>query len=264
MKQARIGLILPAYNLEADVAQSFSRIAAGVAEFPQHEFVVYAVDDGSTDSTYATLQEAQAHSNFSGSILRNETNLGLVQTLKNTYQIALDDAVTHILKTDLDADFDQQQVLRRMVPYIERGIPIASAGTQVVAGVRWREITEQENTYEFERRVDILRVLDAELGIRELDPPSCGTQLYEATALNHILAHPRIVAHTQRWGLDFLIPLVAKSEHMAVAITRIEKGRYDPARRPADKVRAQYDTYLEVIGSLVGKTPQELSVLYKQ
>ena len=39
-------------------------------------------------------------------------------------------------------------------------------------------------------------------------------------------------------------------------------GKYDPSRRTKDKVRAQYDTYIEILAELEGKQPQDLSPLY--
>ena len=44
----------------------------------------------------------------------------------------------------------------------------------------------------------------------------------------------------------------------------IENGKYDPARRGFDKVKLQYDTYLEVISSLTGKSAKSLSPEYNK
>jgi hypothetical protein len=133
---------------------------------------------------------------------------------------------------------------------------------QIVAGVRWREILQHENPYEFWRRTDIVGVLEREMGLKDLDPPSCGTQLYESGALVKLLADDRIGGYEQRWGLDFRMPLVARSLGLKTDVIPIENGKYDPARRPADKVKSQYDAYTETIASMVGKRPEEISPTY--
>ncbi len=254
---AAIALVLPAFNLEGMVYNSLEKVRAGTVDFPAHHFIFYPVDDGSTDGTFAEIERYGAGHQLAILPYRNPKNKGLVQTLRETYQRVLTDGLSdYVLKTDLDSDFDQCLVLRWMVPLID-------SKTQIVAGVRLRPITREENEYEYDRREDVFRIMRGELGLDDIDPPSAGSQLYSASFLSHLLDHSLIQRYDKRWGFDFLLPLVGRSLGADVPVVHIERGRYDPARRPRDKVREQYDSYIEIMAALLGKNPQELSALYR-
>ena len=70
--------------------------------------------------------------------------------------------------------------------------------------------------------------------------------------LKELLKHPLVQNYKNKWGLDFLLPLVAKGLGYKSEVVQIENGRYDPARRPHDKVKTQYDTYLDIIKQIAG------------
>ena len=254
----KIALVLPAYNEEQGIAAALGNVARGMGHFPDYTFELFPIDDGSQDNTFRVIEAQGQALGLNCHPHKNPENQGLVRTLKYTYERILADHhdVDYILKTDLDADFDQERVLQRLLPYIDDYV-------DVVAGIRWREITREENAYEFERRTEIFKILTDELGLSKLDPPSAGSQLYTREAAQQIFAHPTVENYDKRWGLDFLVPLVARSLDLDVEISAIENGSYDPGRRPEDKVRLQYDTYLEIIGQLVGKSHEQLSKLYK-
>lgn len=230
------------------------------------------------------------------STVSNVENKGLVATLKEAYgeaiaenaNILLDTVQqyeggkivpiplhqlpkTYVIKTDADGDFDTANIMERLLPYARpdanENVDLITSPTKigdVIAGVRWREILEHENPYEHWRRSDIVATLEREMGLKDLDPPSCGTQFYETGALVKLMGDERIASYDQRWGLDFRMPLVARSLGLKTGVVAFENGKYDPARRPADKVQAQYDTYTETIASMVGKRPEEISTTYKK
>ena len=254
-----IGLVLPAYNEEATIEQSFSNIKKGINLFPQHDFILFPIDDGSTDNTAREFHRCGKKFRLDYQPFIFSKNIGIAQVLKKDLSVLAFGwtNLDYILKTDLDSDFDQSLVLKKLLPYVENDVPI-------VAGVRWREISPEENAYEVERRDDILGVLERELGITELDPPSAGSQLWERNHLANLLVQPQVVDYKKRWGFELLLDLVSSKLGSPAPVVKIENGQYDPARRPAEKVRAQYDTYLEIIGELVGKKPEELSNFYKK
>lgn len=251
-----IALVLPAFNLEEDVEQSLLNIKRGIKLFPQHEFTLFPVDDGSSDKTFDEIKKWADVYDLYSYCYRNPVNIGLVETLRQTYSAIIDfSSFDYILKTDMDKDFDQSIVLQTMLPFIDKA--------DVVAGVRWRHFTEQENPYEYQRRCDITKILKQELGLEGLDPPSVGSQFYRVKAIKKILRHDMVVNYDNRWGLDFLISVVAaKLTKSEFKVVNIEEGKYDAERRKPDKVKAQYNAYLEIIGNLVGKRPSELSKLY--
>lgn len=247
----------------------------------------------------ASLAPPKFASRLSASLHSNKTNQGLDPTLKEAYARALTRSArelaaivadgerytpipwsqlpkSFVIKTDADNDFDQKKVMERLLPYAQPhtepleviASPTVVGGVlyaaQVVAGVRWREILEHENPYEVWRRNDTVSILEREIGLKNLDPPSCGTQFYEAGALLKLLADKRIAQYDKRWGLDFIVPLVAQRIGLKTDVIPIENGSYDPERRPADKVGSQYDAYIENIASIVGKNPHEISETYRK
>jgi len=129
--------------------------------------------------------------------------------------------------------------------------------------VRWREITKEENAYEVLRREDILKVLNEEIGIKGLDPPSVGSQFYRKEFLNKLLEIPIVKNYEKRWGFELLLDLVSVKLGINLYIVHIEKGNYVPSRRQKEKVDAQYDSYIEIIAQLNNKPPESLSKLYK-
>lgn len=246
MTKKKVGLILPAFNEESYLEKSIANIEKGVENFPQFDFTIYPVDDMSSDNTFDRLIEWQKNSKHAVVASRNSRNMGVAQSLKKIYDIMTTLDEDYILKTDMDSDFDQSIVLDRLLPYIEQGEPI-------VAGVRWREITIEENAYEVQRRNEILAVIKSEFNITELDPPSVGSQLYEISHLEMLMKHPFVKAYERRWGFEFLLDLLsAKIVGKHPPIVKIEKGQYDPLRRPKDKVDAQYNAYLKIIEELRG------------
>ncbi|MBW2972925.1 glycosyltransferase [Candidatus Woesearchaeota archaeon] len=253
----KIALVLPAFNEEKGIASSLLNIRAGICEFPQHDFKLFPIDDASSDNTYEAIQHWGRVYELKLRPFKNQQNMGVAQSLKKMYKIIAKTDVDFIIKTDLDSDFNQRIVLEELVPYCD-------TDEKIVAGVRWREITPEENAYEVERRNDILKILEEELGVTELDPPSVGSQFYSRGHLETLLEQPMVQAYDKRWGFELLLDLVSAKIGVKAPVVRIEKGQYDPARRPPEKVDGQYNAYIEIVAALIGKAPQELSKLYNK
>ena len=168
----KIALVLPAYREGPRIETSLYNVKKGIEMFPDYKFVLYTTDDASPDDTSKQINKWSTEYGLDTVHHRNSENLGLVETLKQAYGRILEEDYNLILKTDLDADFDQSEVLRVMVPY-------AKNDAKVVAGIRWREFTLDENPYEFDRRTEILKIMERELGLKKMDPPSAGSQLYK-------------------------------------------------------------------------------------
>lgn len=255
MKDENIALVLPAFNEESGIERALRNVKSGINLFPQYNFTLFTVDDGSSDNTSEAIAHWSEFLDLNLSPSRNDVNIGIAQTLKKTYREVVQTDNDFIIKTDLDSDFDQRIVLERLVPYV-------LSDEQIVAGVRWREITIEENAYEVERRKDVLRILREELNVRKLDPPSIGSQFYRKEHLIYLLNDPMVGSYDKRWGFELLLDLVSAKLGFVAPVVQIEKGNYDPLRRPREKVDAQYNSYIEIIADLKGKLPQELSSLY--
>jgi glycosyltransferase involved in cell wall biosynthesis len=251
----RVAVILPAFNEANGLEKSFRNIRNGMKEFPECDFKLFPLDDASTDGTYDAMLRLCADYGLPAIFHRNRQNIGIAATVHEAYIRILDKhRPDYFLKTDLDADFNQQTVFKRFMPFVVNG-------ADAVAGIRWRTITREENSHEVDRRDDMLRILKEEFGLTEFDPPSAGSQLYSQRAMERLLDQPMIRDYNRRWGFDVAMPLLAR-KFFSAPVVKIENGSYDPKRRPKEKVDAQYNAYVEIVGRLTGKKPSELSAFY--
>ncbi|MFH0829945.1 MAG: glycosyltransferase [Candidatus Aenigmatarchaeota archaeon] len=254
-----VAVVLPAFNEADGLKKPFANIKDGIDEFRRlydNSFKLFPIDDGSTDGTYDVMVRCCADYELPAIPYRNEKNLGIARTVHDAYiRILSQFNPDYFLKTDLDADFNQQTVFERLMPFVVNG-------ADAVAGIRWREISRAENSHEVDRREDMLRILKEEFGLTEFDPPSAGSQLYSRKAMATLLDQPMIRNYNRRWGFDVAMPLLARKLGFGAPVVKIENGSYDPKRRPKEKVDAQYDAYVEIVGQLTGKKPAELSTLY--
>tara|TARA_B100000315_G_scaffold245027_1_gene270411 strand:- start:473 stop:1267 length:795 start_codon:yes stop_codon:yes gene_type:complete len=259
----KVAVVLPAYNLEETIASSLGRIEAGIENWSsEYDFEVFVIDDGSEDGTYQAAQEWSEEHPLGINLDKNPENLGLAETLRRAYQRVLESDPDFILKTDLDADYDQRKTFDKLLSVPEKPHVITLVGD--------RNFPREQNPYDFDMREDMLRILGEEpdLGRLEpdlgrLDPSTIGSQLYQAAYVRHMLKQEITMNHRKRWGMDLIMSLFAfvKNGFDAMMVD-VDMGEYDPTRRPKEKVRAQYDAQIEIIGVLVGKSPQELSLMY--
>lgn len=88
----KLSVLVPVFNLSAYVAECLISILEQQADF---EFEVIAVDDCSTDDSFAILKNiAQRYPTLV--LLRNETNLGLAKTQKRLLQAAKGDYIAYL------------------------------------------------------------------------------------------------------------------------------------------------------------------------
>ena len=252
----RIALILPAYNVEDYIERSFSNIQKGIEKFPEHEFTLFPIDDASKDRTYEAICYFGVHYKLRVRPFRNPKNIGNALSLKRIYQSTINTANDVFIKTDLDADFNQQTVIERLMPYVTKDV-------ELVIGVRWRRFTQEENPYEYAWREEELKILKEHFGIDNLDPPSTGSQFYKKSLLKELLSWPVVQMYDRRWSLDMLLDLLSIKLDKKVEIN-LEDGHYDSVRRPKEKIDDQYNCDIEIISLLTGKHPREISKLYNR
>lgn len=88
----KLSVLVPVFNLSAYIAECLISILEQQADF---EFEVIAVDDCSTDDSFAILKNiAQQYPALV--LLRNETNLGLAKTQKRLLQAAKGDYIAYL------------------------------------------------------------------------------------------------------------------------------------------------------------------------
>jgi glycosyltransferase involved in cell wall biosynthesis len=119
---ARLSIVMPAFNEEANIDEAIRRAtAAGERLCAEHEVVV--VDDGSTDTT-AELVEKAAAADGRIVLVRHQANRGYGEAVRTGLRAARMDLV---FMTDADNQFDLEE-LEVFLPWIER--------VDVVAGYR--------------------------------------------------------------------------------------------------------------------------------
>lgn len=216
------------------------------------------VDDGSRDHTWGEIQRLKSAVGWPLVARQNRENLGLVETLKRTYRYVLENLpeVTHVVKLDADEEDAQGRALLAMTR-------LAHQGADVGVGVRGLDLSECGTPYEKARHADVRDIFRDRLAAGWMQPASAGVQMYRAESLRELLTHPLAVGYERRWGLDVLLPLLATRLDLTVDWIRMSGSDYDPARRPDDKVRLQYDTYVEIAALLLDAEPASLSALYR-
>ena len=120
--QRRLSIVLPAFNEEGNIVTALKR-ARAISERLCEDHEVIVVDDGSTDSTAALVEEV-AEGDPRVRLVRHGSNRGYGDALRSGFRAARMDLVFF---TDADNQFDMDE-LERFLPWAER--------VDVVAGYR--------------------------------------------------------------------------------------------------------------------------------
>ena len=108
-KQYRIGVVVPAYNVE-------KLLKSTIEELPAFVDRVYVVDDGSSDNT---ADIANALCNSKVSLIQHSRNKGPGATVSTGCQAALTDGMDVIVKLDGDGQMPPEQMENLVMPIIE-------------------------------------------------------------------------------------------------------------------------------------------------
>jgi glycosyltransferase involved in cell wall biosynthesis len=107
-----IGVVVPAFNEELLIQDTLSRI-------PAYADRIYAIDDGSTDTTFACISEA-AVKDSRIIPLHHDTNRGLGASVATGYLKALEDKVDVVAVMDGDNQMDPAFLAGLLDPIIEK------------------------------------------------------------------------------------------------------------------------------------------------
>jgi glycosyltransferase involved in cell wall biosynthesis len=117
----KVSVILPVYNGARFIAKAITSILDQT--FRNFEFII--IDDGSTDKTVSIINSFRDNRII---LLRNSTNLGIVESLNKGIRHAQGDYVCRMDADDISMEsrFDQQ------VKYLENNQNIAVVGSQII------------------------------------------------------------------------------------------------------------------------------------
>jgi len=249
-----IAIVLPAYNIGGNIKSSLNKINFGIKQFPDHNFVLYVVDDCSIDNTPLAIERWIGDCSLRVIFHKNKENLGLVRTLKETYKNILESDIRfdYILKTDSDDDFDQKEVIVTLLSEI--------FDADLIVGNRKLKEYQYSN-YEQSKRKEIFCRVEKNIGYIDeklIDPASVGSQLYKRDSLKELIEHNIIRSFNETKGLDFLIPLVAhRLVGKNIRIVDLKNVSYDVVRRSDKKVGDNYDVYSKIIDLVLNNAEKD-------
>jgi dolichol-phosphate mannosyltransferase len=180
-RPARILVVLPAYNEEANIASLLRRIFETLTD-DQMGFSVIVVDDGSSDRTSEILEETRREMPLI--VQRHEVNQGLGATLRDGLRQAADLASARDIIITMDADESHTPgLMLRMVRMIREGYDVVIAsryqpGSRIYGLSIRRRIVSRLASW-------LMRIVFPTPGVTDY---TCGYRAYRAEALQHAYA----------------------------------------------------------------------------
>jgi len=241
----KIGIVLPAYNVEDYVVLSLSRIKKGIEAHPDHDFKLYVVNDGSVDSTGPMVLTYQKMAEIDIDILNNPVNLGTAPSMKRGFEAAIKDGCDVIIKTDMDNDFDQSGVIGCLSLLRDHDLSMVYCErvTDSIVATYETDLTQKFDSICRER-------LDVSIA-----PFDIGSQIYKARALSTVMKTDEVVGYDNRWGLDVILVLYFEMLGHAVKIGL--PGTYDSGRRTREKAEKQFENFLDIVSILENRATRD-------
>ncbi|HET6204352.1 MAG TPA: dolichyl-phosphate beta-glucosyltransferase [Planctomycetota bacterium] len=196
-----ISVVVPAFNEEAVLAHSLSRLCRFLAERGE-PFEVLVVDDGSADRT-AAVAEARAREDPRLRLLRLARNRGKGAAVREGVRAARGDFVFF-----LDADLSTPpEAIETFLPALHDGAGVVLGSRRIAGSVlerrqpRAREVLGKGFTW-------IARALVAP-GVRDF---TCGFKGFSAAACREIFARQTV----DRWAFDAEIVAIARARGIPI------------------------------------------------
>lgn len=218
--QARVTVVLPAFNEQANLGRLLERIDESMSE-AHLAYQVVVVDDGSTDNTLAVLKGYESQVPLT--IVRHETNQGLGSAIRDGLLFASERAAANDVIITMDADETHTPgLILRMLGMIREGhdVVIASRyqpGSRSVGVPIWRRFLSACASLLF-------RMLFPTPGVHDF---TCGYRAYRAGALKLAISSygGRLVDHD---GFQCMVDLLLKLRKLKLVIGEVPVVlRYD-------------------------------------
>ncbi|MDO1511437.1 glycosyltransferase [Maribacter confluentis] len=239
-----ITLVIPCYNEEFHIEHTLRQITSHLLEYPTFSFQILVLDDCSTDSSLVILNQIAKNNPVDITILRNESNKGIVTSTKRLLQTALSLGPHYILKCDMDTDVPHKMAISMFLELIEQN---RSSKIQILIGERFVADQNQLSPLEISEQEKMRVYLMEGLKIKNYNPVSSGTVLFTKNVIEQLLQLPIVISYDMKWGLDFLLCLLAHQLNFPVQKVTITNGNYSPSRRSIAKIKAQYAAYYNVL-----------------
>jgi glycosyltransferase involved in cell wall biosynthesis len=242
-----ISIVIPVFNEEDNVHEILSNITMTLEKYPQYYCQILLINDGSTDNTSAEVVkylEECFNIKYPIFFIENEKNIGTAQTMLKLFKLAVSKKPSMVIKLDMDHDFSHQEVLCKFFDTISTsGFCFKST---ILVGIRVIPNEKVMTFYEQARKKRTDDFLKEKLGLKNYDPVSGGTQLYPLHILEEVLTYPVVKNYKLKWGVDVLLPLLARKNGYQLHTIPILNSRYCFDRRSDNKVKSQYDAFTTV------------------
>ncbi len=239
-----IVIVIPVFNEEANIHQVLSTITATLTVFSKFQFQILLVNDASTDNTSEEIvkfMSVHQDTDIPILLLEYEHDMGTAQTMLKLFQIAISQQPQLVIKLDMDLDFSHEEVLQKFLSTIDTDK--SNISNTILAGIRVIPNEKVMTFYEQVRKKVSDIFLKEKLGLDNYDPVSGGTQLYPVTILRTLLSRQVVKAYDLRWGVDVLLPLLARKEGYQLMTIPMYESQYNLDRRKDSKVKMQYDAF---------------------
>lgn len=218
---AKVIVVLPAYNEEANIGGLLERIQASMTE-EAFEYRVIVVDDGSRDRTPEVLRQYQ--STIPLTVEVHQKNQGLGATIRDGLLLAARTATPRDIIVSMDADETHTPgLIRRMVGMIREGhdVVIASRyqrGARVFGLSLFRRFVSYAASWLF-------RFVFPTPGVRDF---TCGFRAYRAGALQKAVAHYGEGGFITAQGFQCMVDILLKMRKLDIVFGEVPMLlRYD-------------------------------------
>ncbi|WP_405382730.1 glycosyltransferase family 2 protein [Maribacter sp. LLG6340-A2] len=243
-KPVYITIIIPCFNEEDHIRHTLEKIFSNILDYTDYFFNILVLDDSSTDNSLFILNQLAPNFPLTIQILQNPSNMGIVESTKILLEAALHTNADYIIKSDMDADVPHDKILRLFLSELQMN---TVDKIQVIIGERYITDKSTMSTLEVSQQQKMTTYLSKHFRDLNYNPVSSGVLFFSKSAIKTLLALKIVTSYNLRWGLDFLLPLLAHKLRMNIKKIDISQGNYFPERRTDSKIKAQYAAYYQVL-----------------
>ena len=244
----KIVIVIPCYNEMRNIELTLSKILLQIFKYKEFSFQLIVLDDCSTDASLAIIKNIKNNTFKDLQILINKSNVGIAISTKILLLNALKLNPDFVLKCDMDNDIPHAEVIEYFISYLKNH---KISHNHIIVGERNIKVDKNNmSTLEISEKNKMITYLSTILNIYNYNPVSSGTLFYGKEVLRSILKQKVVNDYNLRWGLDFLLPLIALKQGFTVDTIKIDNGSYSIDRRNDAKIKAQYNSYYHVLDLL--------------
>lgn len=233
-------VFMPVYNEKQYVKPVINEITETLKKLEEENerrYDLLVVNDNNDSELIGILHDI-VRENAKLSFVNHGTNKGLAAAIKTGFNYSLNNGYDLTIRTDCDLEQPHSDVITKL----------NSASKEFDIVVARRHIQFPENSLEGKTTYERTMELNGKFGLN-LDEPSSGNHRSYRKILEKVVDTDYYQDYSRRWGLDTVLVVLAKKLGGNVGYVDVE-GRYEPNRRPDEKVILQDNIRKEIIAEL--------------